>query len=191
MADVKDRTRIDRRAVMTLPFLAALSAELHASQTSQAPNASVPVSPNPSPEELKIIHSSKMAQDLLKSSWTGHSCAEAGLSVALKFFQKPEDLVWMASGFSGGMGQRDLCGYLISGIMTFGLYAGTLSVDRREALNVCADLTKKYWTWWATVAPYDCADIQQGRNCSFVCNRVGCLAMAKVEELLNEHASSG
>jgi C_GCAxxG_C_C family probable redox protein len=190
MEEEKHCTGLPRRELLTLPLMAALGAEAYGSKPTQEASPAAQVPPNPSPDELRIIHDSSMAQDVFKFFWAGYNCAETGLGVSLRFLKKPDDLVWMAAGFGGGLGQKDLCGFLTSGIMAIGLYAGTLNVERKEAVRISAELARSYWSWWPTLAPHHCSDIQQGRACSNVCTRVGCLAMAKLEELLKEHAST-
>ena len=190
MEEDRHCTGLGRRELLTFPLLATLVAEAHGNEPTQVASAATPVPPNPSPDELRIIHDSDMAQEVFKFFWAGYNCAETGLGVSLRFLQKPDDLVWMAAGFGGGLGQKDLCGFLTSGIMAIGLYAGTLNVERKEAVRISTQLARSYWSWWTTLAPHHCSDIQQGRNCSNVCTRVGCLAMAKLEELLKEHASA-
>ena len=76
------------------------------------------------PTELVMVNSSIMARDMDNFWHKGYSCAESGLMVALRFMKKPEDLVWVAGGFGGGMGHQDLCGFLTAGIMAIGLHAG-------------------------------------------------------------------
>jgi C_GCAxxG_C_C family probable redox protein len=143
------------------------------------------VAAEPSSEELEIIHNSQVAQDLINFLGKGYSCAESGLAVCLRHLGKPEELVWMAGGFGGGLGQKDLCGFLTSGIMAIGLYAGSQNLDRTEAKKLCGQLVKQYWDWWMNTTPIHCGEILNNHHDNRVCVRVGYLAMAKIEELLS------
>lgn len=42
------------------------------------------------------------------------------LLVSLRYLRKPEELVWAASGFGGGLYHKDLCGFLAGRIMALG-----------------------------------------------------------------------
>ncbi len=137
-----------------------------------------------SPEELEAAAKSAMSVDLDNYWHKGYSCAESGLMVALRFMKKPEDLVWVAGGFGGGMGQQDLCGFLTAGIMAIGLHVGSRKLDANEAKRLCGSKTGEYWAWWAATAPLHCRDIREGRRDFNVCHRLGKLAAAKVESLI-------
>ncbi len=137
-----------------------------------------------SPAELKIVNNSIMATDIDNFWGKGYSCAETGLMVELRFMKKPEDLVWVAGGFGGGMGHQDLCGFLTAGIMAIGLKAGTLKIERKEAKAWCGKKVNDYWNWWTSTAPLHCSDIREGRKDFKVCHRLGRLASAKLEDLL-------
>lgn len=137
-----------------------------------------------SPAELEIVNGSVMSRDMENFWGKGYSCAETGLMVALRFMKKPEELVWTAGGFGGGMGQGDLCGFLTAGIMAIGLHAGTLKVTQNTAKTVCGQKVKGYWSWWASMAPLHCSEIREGRQGYEVCQRLGKLAAAKLETLL-------
>ncbi len=134
--------------------------------------------------ELETVNRSAMAKDLDNFWGKGYSCAESGLVVALRFIKKPEDLVWAATGFGGGMGHQDLCGFLTAGIMAIGLQAGTLEIDRKEAKNRCSRNVNDYWNWWSSMAPLRCSNIREGHKDFKVCERLGKLASVKLEELL-------
>jgi hypothetical protein len=136
-----------------------------------------------SPAELQIVRNSAMAVEVGNYFGKGYSCSEAGLMVGLRFLRKPEELVWVAGGFGGGIQHQDLCGFLTAGVMVLGLHAGTLKVERKTARGVCAGNVKAFWQWWAGMAPLHCAEVLQGRSLK-VCPRLGQLASAKVEELI-------
>jgi hypothetical protein len=142
------------------------------------------------PEELtskekEWVEKSSMAKDLENFFGKGHSCAESLLMVSLKHLDKPEELVWAAAGFGGGMTQKDLCGFLTAGIMGIGFAAGELKIERKEAKKHSSKLVKEYWKWWKSVAPLKCSDIRTPETSSKVCARLGKLAATKIEELIN------
>lgn len=136
------------------------------------------------PEELKWVEKSLMAKDLKKYFGKGYSCAESLWMVSLRYLKKPEDLVWIASGFGGGMYHKDLCGFLTAGIMAIGLKAGMLEKERKEAKEDVKQAVKQYWKWWISLAPLHCSEIRKEGTSSSVCRRLGQLAAAKTEELL-------
>jgi hypothetical protein len=139
-----------------------------------------------SPEELALVKDSVMSEDMENFWHKGYSCAETGLMVALRFMKKPEDLVWSATGFAGGLMHQDLCGFLTSGVMAIGLHAGDLKMEKNAAMMKCSQAVNEYWAWWQETAPLHCAEIRQGREpMDFqVCERLGRLATAKVESFL-------
>ncbi len=137
-----------------------------------------------SDDEKKWIDGSILAKDLNTLFGQGNSCAESILLVSLRFLRKPENLVWAAAGFGGGMYQRDLCGFLTGGFMAFGFACGMLDKPRADAKEFCRELVDKYWKWWGLQAPYRCAQIRTGGSTSQVCVNQGLLAAAKIEELL-------
>jgi C_GCAxxG_C_C family probable redox protein len=136
------------------------------------------------PEELETVNRSVMAKDLLNYYKNGYNCAESMLYVALKFMKKPKKLFWAASGFGGGIGHKDLCGFLTGGVMAIGLSVGDLKVSRDEARKICTKKVDEYWKWWASLAPYRCSGIKTEGRTSEVCKRVGRLAAARVEGLI-------
>ena len=98
--------------------------------------------------------------------------------------KKPEDLVWAAAGFGGGMYHQDLCGFLTTGIMALGLHAGDLKAESNAAKQRCMKNVNAYWTWWTENAPLHCAEIREGHQNFDACHRIGRLAAAKLESLM-------
>jgi hypothetical protein len=137
-----------------------------------------------SPDELVRVKDSIMSEDMQNFWGKGYSCSETGLMVALRFMKKPENLVWAAAGFGGGMGHHDLCGFLTSGIMAISLHTGDLGMERSAAKKQCGEKVREYWTWWLETAPLHCSDIREGHQGFNVCHRIGRLAAAKLESLL-------
>jgi hypothetical protein len=136
------------------------------------------------PEELKWVEHSSMAKDITNYFGEGYSCAESLFMVSLRFLKKPEELVWVAAGFGGGMYHKDLCGFLTAGIMAIGLSSGMLNKERKEAKDHCGVQVKEYWKWWQSVSPLRCADIRTEGTSSSTCRRLGQIAAAKTEDLI-------
>jgi len=136
------------------------------------------------PEELKLIEKSTMAEDLMNYFGKGYSCAESLLMVSLRLLGKSEDMVWAAAGYGGGLYHKDLCGFLTAGIMGIGFSAGMLKKERKEAKEYSSRLVKQYWKWWISQAPLHCSEIRKKGTSSKVCRRLGQLSAAKVEELI-------
>jgi len=157
------------------------------SQSAQAPQE---LKEELTPEELKFVERSIMAKDLKNYFHEGYSCAESLLMVSLRFLGKPEELVWLASGFGGGLYHKDLCGFLTSGVMAIGLSSGMLDKERAEGKEHCKQNVKQYWKWWTSIAPVHCSEIRKEGTSSKedtdykVCQRLGQLASVKIEELI-------
>ena len=132
--------------------------------------------------EQNDVNRSRMAQDLKNYFHEGYSCAESILLVCLRYLDKPEDLVWAAGGFGGGMGQKDVCGFLTGGILGPGLAAGALDRERSESKALCSQAVRAYWTWWEQQAPVRCAAIRPAGSASEICSRLGQLAAARLEQ---------
>jgi hypothetical protein len=138
-----------------------------------------------SPKEIEIVKNSSMATELEGFFSRGYSCAESALVVGLRYLDKPEELVWAAAGFGGGLDNGDLCGFLTGSAMAIGFYAETLGGDRRAAKKVCYAKIDEYWGWWKTMAPLHCSEIREGRKDFKVCHRIGQLSAAKVQSLIS------
>jgi len=139
-----------------------------------------------SEEESKTVERSSMAKDFMNYFGKGYSCAESILMVSLRHLDLPEDSVWAASGFGGGIGKRDLCGLLTGGIMGLGFASGTIQEERSEAKRLCSVAVDKYWKRWQSQAPLRCQDIRPPGTSSKVCVRLGKLAAAEAELLIEE-----
>jgi hypothetical protein len=186
LMDKTDTVRVLRRDFLASSSLllfgvGSLKAAISASQA--APRGS-DLSESLSPEELAIANGSIMAKDIDNFWHKGYSCAETGLMVALRFMKKPEELVWVAGGFGGGVGHQDLCGFLTAGVMAIGLYTGSLGIDKKAAKERCGRMTNQYWNWWASTAPLRCRDIREGHKDFNVCHRLGKLAAVRLEDLM-------
>ena len=98
--------------------------------------------------------------------------------------KKPEDLIWFAGAFGGGLNNRDLCGFLTAGEMVIGIYSGDLKLERKAAKDICGRKSREFWKWWTATAPLHCSEIMEGRINNKACMRLGKLAAAKVESLI-------
>jgi hypothetical protein len=180
-----DNKMLRRKFLSSSPFMILGAASLNASAL---PSQTVPKGSNLSetlnPGELAIAKQSIMAVDMDNYWHKGFSCAETGLMVALRFMKKPEDLVWVAGGFGGGVGHQDLCGFLTAGIIAIGLHMGSLKIGNKEAKARCGQNTNEFWNWWISTAPLHCRDIREGRKNFNVCHRLGKLASIKLESIL-------
>jgi hypothetical protein len=179
--------KVQRRAFLTAtPLLILGAGVINSSSFSPQSEAKDPgLSEKLSSAEREIVNGSTMSGDMDNFWGKGYSCAETGLMVALRFMKKPEELVWTAGGFGGGMGQGDLCGFLTAGIMAIGLHAGTLKAAKSDVKTVCGQKVKEYWTWWTSMAPLHCSEIREGRQDFGICQRLGKLAAAKLETLIS------
>ncbi len=97
------------------------------------------------------------AQHLNEGYWS----ADSLLLSALKYMKKPEDIVSAATGFGGGMGRKDLCGYVTGGVMAIGLFSGAAKGGDKAGRQKCQRLTKEYLDWWASGNPLHCGEIKQ------------------------------
>ena len=137
-----------------------------------------------SAEDLEWIEKSSMAKELNKYFGQGYSCAESIVMVSLRYLDKPEELVWAAAGFGGGLYHKDLCGFLTGGIMGIGFASSLLKKPRREAKEFCGDLVNQYWKWWESRVPLHCSEIRTKDASSQVCLNQGLLSATKIEELI-------
>jgi len=179
-------SRINRRDFVATSSFFLLAARLGGASgmSQQATPRGPDLKEELTPAEMEIVRNSVMAGELGNFFGKGYSCAESGLAVALRYLKKPDDLVWFAGGFGGGLYQQDLCGFLTAGAMAVGLHAGTLPLERKAATQVCVRNVREYWQWWASEAPLHCAEIREGRTDLKVCHRLGRLACARLEEAL-------
>ena len=97
------------------------------------------------------------AQHLTQGYWS----ADSLLLSALKYMKKPEEIVSAATGFGGGIGRKDLCGYVTGGVMAIGLFCGAAKGNDKAGRQKCQELTKEYLDWWAKDTPLHCGDIKR------------------------------
>jgi C_GCAxxG_C_C family probable redox protein len=95
------------------------------------------------------------SQHLNEGFWS----ADSLLLSAVKYLKKPEEIVSVATGFGGGMGQKDLCGFVTGGVMSIGLFSGAAKGGDRAGRQKCQKLTKEYLAWWTKAYPLHCGEI--------------------------------
>lgn len=137
-----------------------------------------------SDKEKLWVKESVMAMDMPNYFGKGHSCAESILMVSLKHGKMPEKWVWAAAGFGGGMGQKDLCGFLTGGLIGLGFACGSLKTDSKNAKKILSQARKSFWQWWAKQAPLHCSEIRPKGSPGSICKRLSQLSAAKLEEIL-------
>ena len=57
-------------------------------------------------------------------------------------------------------------------------------MERKAAKKRCRMMVKQYWQAWSSMAPLHCSEILEGRKGYKVCDRLGRLAAAKLEQIL-------
>ena len=99
----------------------------------------------------------------------GYWSADSIFLSSLKFLKQPEDLVRLATPFGGGMGQKDVCGYLTGGYMAIGLFAGAKKGTDKAARQKCNRLAKEYYDWWTKNYPVHCREINksEAESCDY------------------------
>ncbi len=135
--------------------------------------------------EWQNLQTSAMAMEIDRYFGSGYSCAEAMLLAALRRLDLPETQVWGAAAFGGGLGRKDLCGYLTGAMMAFGLAAGKLPATRVEAKKTCAAAAREFWTWWQERYPLHCRDIIPAGADRNVCRILGPRSAQHAELIIN------
>lgn len=179
-----ENTGLERRKFLAaLPFLAAAPwlafAEVKEGESKK------PVSEILKGDEWERVRQSPMAMELEKYFGNGYSCAESLWLTALRHMKKPEELVWTAASFGGGMGQKDVCGFLTAGLMAIGMAAGQLKMPRPDAKKISSRESKEFWQWFHTQAPTHCAEIRPVGSSGDICRRLGLLAAAQVNHIVD------
>jgi len=106
--------------------------------------------------------------------------------VSLRYLGQPEEILNVAGGFGGGLGQGDLCGLLTGGMMAIGLSAGMIHKERSEFSRYGKKIYKEYWDWWVSCALLHCSELRpkivRGESNLYIsmCRRVA----AKMEGLI-------
>lgn len=107
-------------------------------------------------EEAAAVAASPMAGIVAGLNGQGFPCSEMMLLAALRRFGLPEGHLNAAAVFGGGVGKRDLCGFLTGGLMAIGIAAGAKYPDRRQLHTVGRRASNAYWDWWLTRGDLHC-----------------------------------
>jgi C_GCAxxG_C_C family probable redox protein len=117
--------------------------------------------------EIRALTKQAAAEDASMKTLTlqhlteGYWSADSLLLSAAKYLKEREDIVRVATGFGGGILQKDLCGFVTGGVMAIGLFSGAVKGNDKAARDKCHRLTKEYMKWWAENYPLRCGDIKQ------------------------------
>jgi len=128
----------------------------------------------------------KLAEEMeVNYNTRGFSCAESIFRAAVTTYGESEELVRLATPFSGGMGQRDLCGFLSGGVLAIGLLFGRTKPDENAKKGKCISLASEYYKWWNSNFPLHCSDIRKfgGKE---MCTQNGRRAARYLEELIEK-----
>ena len=109
-----------------------------------------------SPEEAEAVAGSGMALEIAGLNGKGNPCSEMMLLAALRRFDLPENHMDAAAVFGGGVGKRDLCGFLTGGLMAIGFVVGEQYADRNKVHQVGRKASNQYWEWWMTRGDLHC-----------------------------------
>jgi hypothetical protein len=136
------------------------------------------------PEEAAAVAGSPMAQIIGSLQGQGYPCSEMMLLAALRRFKLPEHHLDAAAVFGGGVGKRDLCGFLTGGLMAIGFAAGERYGDRAQVHSVGRRASNAYWEWWLTRGDLHCMGPLTTHETSEEFVRMAQRAAVKLEEVL-------
>lgn len=139
-----------------------------------------------SEEEAAAVAASPMAQGIAGLHGKGYPCSEMMLLAALRRFDLPENHLDAAVVFGGGVGKRDLCGFLTGGLMAIGFAAGEGRADRAEVHRVGREASNAYWDWWITRGDLHCMGPGTTHETSDEFLRMSQRAAVKLEEVMKE-----
>jgi len=107
-------------------------------------------------EEAAVVSASPLAAIIAGLNGQGYPCSEMMLLAALRRFDLPEQHLDSAAVFGGGVGKRDLCGFLTGGLMAIGIAAGDRYPNRSHLHTVGRRAANAYWDWWLTRGDLHC-----------------------------------
>lgn len=136
-----------------------------------------------SPEETELTKQSRMAANISKYRKADHSCASTILASAVEYMNLDQSYTDVAGSYGGGIGKRDLCGFLTGAFMAIGLHSGQVKKGRKRIQNHSQELSDKFWEWWMLQAPIHCIDMYKLYDKKGFKNMMFRVAM-KVEELI-------
>jgi hypothetical protein len=130
------------------------------------------------------VAASPLAQGIGALHGRGYACSELILLAALRRFQLPENHLNAAAVFGGGVGKRDLCGFLTGGLMAIGIAAGKKYADRAAMHRAGRVASNAYWDWWLTRGDLHCMGPGTTHNNSEEFLRMSQRAAVKLEEVI-------
>ena len=135
-------------------------------------------------EEAAAVAASPMAGIIAGLNGQGYPCSEMMLLAGLRRFSLPEDHLNAAAVFGGGVGKRDLCGFLTGGLMAIGIAAGSRYPERQQLHSVGRRASNDYWEWWLTRGDLHCMGPLTTHETSEEFVRMGQRAALKLEGVM-------
>jgi hypothetical protein len=142
-------------------------------------------------EEAAAVSASPMAGIIAGLNGQGYPCSEMMLLAALRRFDLPEDHLNAAAVFGGGVGKRDLCGFLTGGLMAIGIAAGERYADRQQLHTVGRKASNAYWEWWLTRGDLHCMGPLTNHETPEEFVRMAQRAAVKLEEVIGVLVDGG
>lgn len=134
--------------------------------------------------EAEAVANSPLAGIIAGLNGKGYPCSEMMLLAALRRYDLPEGHVDAAAVFGGGVGKRDLCGFLTGGLMAIGIASGSLYSDRGQLHTVGRKASNAYWDWWLTRGDLHCMGPLTTHENSEEFVRMAQRSAVKLEEVL-------
>lgn len=141
-------------------------------------------------QETAAVAASPMAREIADLNGKGYPCSEMMLLAGLRRFDLPENHLDAAAVFGGGVGKRDLCGFLTGGLMAIGYVIGDKYTDRAQVHQVGRKASNQYWDWWATRGSLHCMDPGTTHENSEEFVRMAQRCAVKLESVLLEVVSA-
>jgi hypothetical protein len=134
--------------------------------------------------EARAVASSPLAKEIATLHGKGYPWSEIILLAALHRFGLPENHLDAAAVFGGGVGKRDLCGFLTGGLMAIGIAAGRKYPDRQSVHTAGRAASNAYWDWWVTRGDLHCMGSGTTHDTSEEFLRMSQRAAVKLEEVI-------
>lgn len=137
-------------------------------------------------QEKKEEEAGKLADEAdVNFNKRGFTCAESVFRAVITQYGESEKLVRLATPFSGGIGQGDLCGFLSGGVLALGMLFGRTTGEDHSRKEKCITMASEYYNWWKGNFPLHCSDIRKfgGKE---LCTKVGRKASSYLEEIIEK-----
>lgn len=137
-------------------------------------------------QEKEEEEAGKLADEMeVNFSLRGFSCSESIFRAVITQYGESEKLVRLATPFSGGIGQGDLCGFLTGGVLALGMLFGRTTGEEHARRGKCITMASEYYNWWKGNFPLHCSDIRKfgGKE---LCTSVGRKASSYLEEVIKK-----